>query len=186
MPKKTGPQRSKAGPGLGVSESRLCLDFVNTEGVVRNNPLDRLDSVELFAEWASRYGLGELSSLDETSDATFLARARGLREALYRIFAALTQGHEPARDDLAVLNLELAEAMSRLRLAWKGGAVRWSLVQEGRGLEEALWADHGEYLFKGLETPVHILEVGVEGAPMSPPPETDKARVTPRPTPPPG
>ena len=39
------------------------------------------------------------------------------------------------------------------------------------------WMAHGEYLFKGTSDPIDVFEVGGEGiAPLTPPPDTDKAR----------
>src|SRR5262249_31715021 len=39
------------------------------------------------------------------------------------------------------------------------------------------WVAHGNYLFAGLDEPVEVFEVGVEGlAPLSPPPNSDKSR----------
>lgn len=39
------------------------------------------------------------------------------------------------------------------------------------------WVAHGPYLFKGVDEPVEVFEVGAEGiAPLTPPPDSDKAR----------
>ncbi len=84
--------------GLGVSEARLCLDFVNTEGVVRNGPPERLENLELFLEWALRHGLSDGDGIEVLRAATavapagavaaFLDRARELREAICRPISA--------------------------------------------------------------------------------------------------
>jgi len=39
-----------------------------------------------------------------------------------------------------------------------------------------VWMDHGRYHLKGIEQPVSVHEVGVPGAPLAPPPSTQKAR----------
>ena len=97
--------------GLGVAEARLCLDFINTEGVERNSPPDRLESLELFLEWAEQNGLTDenggaalLRAGGERAAESFLESARELREALYRIFAGLVEAREPAPADLAILD----------------------------------------------------------------------------------
>ncbi|MCP4900641.1 MAG: hypothetical protein GY906_27065, partial [bacterium] len=88
--------------GLGITDVRLCLDFINTEGVERNDPPDRLDSLDSFLEWAARYGLSDEEDTailnreapekasGEMPGEAVLARARTLREALYRIITAVT------------------------------------------------------------------------------------------------
>ncbi|MCP4660184.1 MAG: hypothetical protein GY856_32685 [bacterium] len=141
--------RTTTSSGLGVSEAGLCLDFVNTEGVVRNDPPERLESLDLFFEWAVRHGLSDDDGVEVLRAATaevppgtieaFLDRARELREAIYRIFAAQSADERPAPEDLSILNRELAEALPRLRLVWEEGGVRWTFVRAGKRLEELLW-----------------------------------------------
>lgn len=122
----------------GVPELRLCLDFVNTEGEVRSNPPDRLETFEAFTEWASAHGLGEIRAPKGGEAEAFLARARELRETLYRTFAALTQGAEPEPDDLSELNGALARAASRLRLAPGESGLTWGFEHEVMGPDDAL------------------------------------------------
>jgi serine/threonine-protein kinase len=46
------------------------------------------------------------------------------------------------------------------------------------------WLEHGPYVFEGVEAPIDVFEVGVEGsAPLRAPADTDKARAVPRPAP---
>jgi predicted RNA-binding Zn ribbon-like protein len=104
---------------------RLCLDFVNTEGAVRNDPPDRRDDTELFTAWAAERGLGSLAV--PAGGTRFLERARELREALYRIFTASTRGTAPASTDLDVLNAVLGEAMARFRLTALPDGISWTL-----------------------------------------------------------
>jgi predicted RNA-binding Zn ribbon-like protein len=131
--------------GLEVADSRLCLDFINTEGVERNSPPDRLDGLDLFLEWAAGKGLvdaGGATALRRTGDeeaAGFLDLARDLREALYRTFAALVEGKEPAAGDLAVLDRQLSAALPNLRLARHSGSFDWTLPVRSETLAELLW-----------------------------------------------
>lgn len=134
--------------GLGVCECYLCLDFVNTEGEERNDPPERLESLDRFLEWAVRYGVVKEDGADAFRGATedrpgveerFLERARDFREALYRIFSAIAANRAPDRSDLEVLNRELADALPRMRLVQENGTFRWELRHEGRRPEELLW-----------------------------------------------
>lgn len=133
-------------PGLGVAEPRLCLDFVNTEGVERNSPPDRLESLELFLEWAIRNGLADAErtgdlrrgSTPETIE-SFLGAARRLREALYRIFSGIARGEGSRTADLTVLDRHLRSALRRLRLRAGDGGFRWSVAEPPARLSELLW-----------------------------------------------
>lgn len=131
--------------GLGVSEARLCLDFINTEGVERNSPPDRLEGLELFLDWAARHGLADprgVAGLRRAARRTaedFLESARELREALYRIFAGMVAGREPAPADLTVLDRQLSAALPRLRLVRQEDGFSWVLPDPPQRLEELLW-----------------------------------------------
>ena len=55
--------------------------------------------------------------------------------------------------------------------------VRHSLGRGDLSRRELTWLAHGPYRFKGLEEPVEIFEVGVEGfAPLKEPPDSDKVK----------
>lgn len=108
---------------------RLCLDFINTEGRVRNGPPDRLDDLGVFVQWAADEGMIEADSSSKLLQSMpegavrdrFLAAARDFREALYRIFAAAIEGTAPKPADIAILNRRLAPAMQSLSLTWEEG-----------------------------------------------------------------
>jgi len=122
----------------GAPEPRLCLDFINTEGVARNSPPDRLASFDLFSDWAARYGVGPFRAPEGRKADAFLSRARELRETLFRIFAAVTEGAEPEADDLQRLNEALAGAASRLRLGPGEDGLTWGLERDPKRPDEAL------------------------------------------------
>jgi predicted RNA-binding Zn ribbon-like protein len=92
----------------------LCLDFVNTVGSrVCEQPSDKLRGFADLIRWSKEAGLiqqGEALELQAYSEAhsnsatKVLEEARALREALYRIFAALGRKETPAALDLATLN----------------------------------------------------------------------------------
>ena len=140
--------RTRTISGLGVAEARLCLDFINTEGEVRNSPPDRVESVDLFLDWALQNGLtneenarGLRDSAAATADGTesFLAAARGLRESLYRIFSALAEDNPPPANDIAALDQELCTTLPQLRLVWRDDGFQWALPPKAKRLPEVLW-----------------------------------------------
>ncbi|MEW6367265.1 MAG: protein kinase [Acidobacteriota bacterium] len=54
---------------------------------------------------------------------------------------------------------------------------RRSAVGEKGDAASLGWTAHGRYVLKGVEEPMEIFEVGIEGAsPMTPPPDSEKAR----------
>jgi predicted RNA-binding Zn ribbon-like protein len=143
--KKREPTRSPLAD-LGVADARLCLDFVNTEGLERNSPPDRLESLDLFLDWAARHGLVDRASARTLAAArrakaveSFLQRARVLREALYRVLSALSAGARPPREELAIVNRELAEGLPGLRLDWVQQKVRLVPADQPVALEGLLW-----------------------------------------------
>lgn len=135
--------------GFDVADLRLCLDFVNTEGEVRNDPPDRLENLDLFFEWAARHYLTDEDEAaflrDSFEDSTasdegrgFLDRAREFREALYRIMAASARGEIPKESDLSILNRELSPAIARVRFEWGSKGFAWVLQPRERELHGLL------------------------------------------------
>ena len=54
---------------------------------------------------------------------------------------------------------------------------RRAVVGSATAPEGTAWRAHGDYLLKGVEDPVGVFEVGVEGeAPLSAPPNSEKAK----------
>jgi predicted RNA-binding Zn ribbon-like protein len=88
-------------------------------------PHEILHSYLHFLAWCEQAGLVTQSQFgilmkkandDHINAVAELARALELREAIYRIFSAVIQRAEPSKEDLGVLNAELAQAMGRLRV----------------------------------------------------------------------
>jgi predicted RNA-binding Zn ribbon-like protein len=67
-----------------------------------------------------------------------VARARALREAIYRIFRAAVQHWEAAPDDLEVLNRELSRARAHEALVADGRRVGYAWKSDGE-LDRLLW-----------------------------------------------
>lgn len=137
----------------------LCLDFVNTvSGRVsgsRAGARDWLDQVERerlvgyddLVRWARTVELvdsGEAAALGRAAHAAaahagqVVARARVLREAVYRIFRAAVQRWEPAPADLEVLNRELSRARAHEGLVADGRRVAYGWKSDGE-LDRLLW-----------------------------------------------
>jgi predicted RNA-binding Zn ribbon-like protein len=134
---------TKDNHGLGVADVHLCLDFINTEGVERNSPPDRLENLGLFLDWASERDLLDAGSARALSGEKgvdgFLKAACDLREALYRIFAALVRKDEPAAADLTTLDRHLSEVLPSLHLVRRAGEFEWQLAESPAELAHLLW-----------------------------------------------
>jgi predicted RNA-binding Zn ribbon-like protein len=71
--------------------------------------------------------------------AALLTRARELREALNRVFAAIALGESPAPKDLDRVNEEIATAAKHSRLQPAGTSFAWTWSGDADALERALW-----------------------------------------------
>jgi predicted RNA-binding Zn ribbon-like protein len=102
---------------------RSCLDFANTaEWHASDRPQERLASYSDFILWGQHAGIltkrRAQRLLQKASDraaeaAAVLEQAITLREAIYRIFAAIAHGQRPKAADLATLNEALSEALAQ-------------------------------------------------------------------------
>jgi predicted RNA-binding Zn ribbon-like protein len=129
---------------------RLCLDFANTvHSYDYDEPRDELKSYADLISWSRQAGvltdrearrlLREAAEHPVKASAA-LERGKQLRNAIFRIFAAIARDAAPARDDLAALNLTLAEAMSRSRVVKTADGFSWGWAEEDVfGLEQMLW-----------------------------------------------
>src|SRR5687768_16778025 len=99
---------------------RTCLDFVNTGSQRRVGPfMDKLASYDDLLSWAVQAEqltpseavvLREKATRDPAGAAAVLDRARALREAIYRVFAARSDGAALPPDDLQLISSENARA----------------------------------------------------------------------------
>ncbi len=105
----------------------LALDFCNTVGGKRGLiSREYLNSYFDFVAWSHQAGLldrtqaqaclGKAERQPENAREV-LSRAVELREAIFRIFAALSAKRPLPRGDLDIINLELARNLSRMQLA---------------------------------------------------------------------
>lgn len=112
----------------------LCLDFVNALGDPSDADSGRLDGYGDLVRWAEEGGILDRRQAerltrrakDRPAGAERALRAAGeLRHLLFRLFAAVADGEEPAASDREALNRELARALGHRELAWVGDSVSW-------------------------------------------------------------
>ncbi len=126
----------------------LALDFVNTVDRTLGKPwIEHLGDYDDLCSWSEQAGilspararaLLRAGRARRPRSAAVLRRARGLREAAYRVFAALAEGGTPTEADIEVLNAELAHALAHARLQRRGGRFDWTWDAPGE-LEAPLW-----------------------------------------------
>jgi predicted RNA-binding Zn ribbon-like protein len=120
----------------------LSLDFCNTVGGKRGGiPREKLHTFNDFISWAEQAGLLPPVQAEELrryairhpADASvLLARATGLREAIFRILLSASEEKKPAKKDIERLNAELAASLARLRLgpAQDGNGFAWQWADD--------------------------------------------------------
>ena len=137
-----------AGYQFDFSGGALCLDFANTLGDRPRSTEEHLHDWRDLVAWAEQAGVLSASEAvavrsagakDPKASAKSLARALALREGLYRIFAALAGGHQPARSDVDLLNAELASAMPHARIGARDGAFTWTWADSRPSVDRLLW-----------------------------------------------
>ncbi len=108
----------------------LCLDFANSVDwspeaePVDPQDTDALRTPALLGRWGVRLDLLDASRVS-TVDAAELARARALRDAIYRLFAAVAGGRSPAPADLETIEASYVEATAAARLAGPPWQLEW-------------------------------------------------------------
>jgi len=129
----------------------LCLDLANTVSWRRSErPIERLPEYGDLVEWARQSGVLTPSAAralrrearrQPVAAARVLARARALREVIYRVFAGLADGRPPSSADLGYLDREFHDAWAHVRLGQTSSGFRltWA-VDDGPALALPLWA----------------------------------------------
>ena len=134
--------------GTALHGNALALDFVNTVDwrLDAQRAEDLLTDEEVLLHWGARMGLlttGELQrALRDGARGRpgSLRRAVGLREALYAVFAAVSDRRPPATSDLDVLREAFAEGVAQAKLQRaEGGRFHWSWT-ETDPTERVRWA----------------------------------------------
>jgi predicted RNA-binding Zn ribbon-like protein len=125
------------------------LDFANTlSGDRFHAPKEKLnDYADLLAfarqaalvDGGCARGLADRAARDPAEAGRVLARSIELREAIFRIFWALGTRKKPAPADLALLNRELASALSHREIVVRGGSYSFGW-KECEDLDQPVWA----------------------------------------------
>jgi predicted RNA-binding Zn ribbon-like protein len=138
----TDPVRRTEDYAFDLSGGRLCLDFANTVGDRgTDQPSEHLGSYGDFIAWAEQAGattaraargLLRAAGAQPAGARRVLADAIRLREALYRVFAAVASGRTPRAPDLAIVNVALPAAFGHSRLVPSpGGFTLAADVEDG-------------------------------------------------------
>jgi predicted RNA-binding Zn ribbon-like protein len=126
----------------------LSLNFTNTVGGHRRGTArEHMGSVVDYLSWSEQVGLiskSEAAALFKRAthhpeeSATVLARALGLREAIYEIFEAVMLEKRPPEFAIKCLNEELARTSANLAIASEGKAFALNWRRVGETLDGAL------------------------------------------------
>ena len=134
---------------LDLLGERASLDFANTvDWHASDKPIEHLASYAALVAWGQHVGIltdrQVLDLLEEAgrrpSEADAIhRRAVALREAIYRVFAAISAGFPAEEEDLALLNAELARTLAYSRVVPSGEGYAWDWAGEEVALDRVLW-----------------------------------------------
>lgn len=148
-----------------ITGGALCLNFANTVSWRRSaRPIERVVTSADLHSWARQVGV--ITRADETRlnrEATRhpqrairrLATARLLREAIFNVFAAISEGRQPAAHDLNHLTAWIKRGVGHSGLTRRNGQYRWVPLSGSANLmDEVLWrvALSAEELLTSLDT----------------------------------
>jgi predicted RNA-binding Zn ribbon-like protein len=142
---------------LKLLGGRLSLDFANTaDWHASDHPVEFLTSYSDLVTWSQHVGtltdhqaqrlLKKAARRPEDATAV-LERAIALREAIYRMFTAISHGRPPQAADLATFNAELSEALAQSRIIstlrqaqdTAVGGFAWDWAGAEGALDQMLW-----------------------------------------------
>jgi len=147
---------------LRLVGGRLCLDFVNTVGGRKSDPLpkktasaslaliltEKLIVYEDLVAWGRHAGAAsekEAQRLNREGNrrkeeaAIVLSKALELREAMYRILMSVIAAARPSQSDLNIVNQELVKARLHERLVGKEGAFAFEWDNPRDELDRIVW-----------------------------------------------
>jgi predicted RNA-binding Zn ribbon-like protein len=124
---------------LRLLAGRPALDFANTvDPRVGDSRIDYLRTYLDLLDWAARAGvvssrtanqLKQTAGRNPTAAGRALVRARQLREAIYRIFSAISSDHEPTAADLRVIEDGYRDALRHARLERHARSFHWQFAE---------------------------------------------------------
>jgi predicted RNA-binding Zn ribbon-like protein len=128
---------------------RLSLAFANTaDWHASDHPVEFLTSYSDLVAWSQHVGILTdhqaqrllKKAAHRPEDATaVLERAIVLREAIYRIFSAISHGRPPQAADLATFNAELSRALAQSRIVSTTEGFAWDWAGTEGALDRMLW-----------------------------------------------
>jgi predicted RNA-binding Zn ribbon-like protein len=128
---------------------RLSLAFANTaDWHASDHPVEFLTSYSDLVAWSQHVGILTdhqaqrllKKAAHRPEDATaVLKRAIVLREAIYRIFSAISHGRPPQAADLATFNAELSRALAQSRIVSTTEGFAWDWAGTEGVLDRMLW-----------------------------------------------
>lgn len=126
----------------------VCLDFANTVAGLRGGlSQEGVTSYTHLISWGRQASLitkSEAEALlrkaerDDVAVVAVLERAYALREAIYRIFAAIAAGGQPAGDDLETLNRELGKGTAGAHVIVTTDGFGWEWRKDEDALDQIL------------------------------------------------
>jgi predicted RNA-binding Zn ribbon-like protein len=142
----------EAGANAGTLKllgGRSSLDFANTaDWHASDHPVEFLTSYSDLVAWSQHVGiltdrqvqhlLKEAARRPGHATAV-LERAIALREAIYRIFSAISQGRPPQAADLVTFNAELSGALAHSRIVSTAEGFTWDWAGVEEALDRMLW-----------------------------------------------
>ncbi len=112
---------------INLVGNRLCLDFVNTVNwLPGTGPDEFLKDENALRAWATRLHLAAPGA--DADD--LLEKALRLREALYRIFYALSHSERVLEADLETLKTFYLGALGQAKLEPSGSEFAWSIAKK--------------------------------------------------------
>jgi predicted RNA-binding Zn ribbon-like protein len=134
---------------LDIIGGELCLAFTDTVDWRRSDhPEELLNSYGDLVGWGQDVGaltgdeadhLRQQAERRRTEAEAVLERAIGLREAMYRVFAAVVDEQSPESQDLDMLNGALSETLARLRIIPTAEGMAWSWDNPDAAFDRMLW-----------------------------------------------
>lgn len=128
---------------------RLSLAFANTaDWHASDHPVEFLTSYSDLVAWSQHVGILTdhqaqrllKKAAHRPEDATaVLERAIVLREAIYRIFSAISHGRPPQAADLATFNAELSRALAQSQIVSTTEGFAWDWAGTEGALDGMLW-----------------------------------------------
>jgi predicted RNA-binding Zn ribbon-like protein len=134
---------------LKLLGGRLSLDFANTvDWRASDHPQECLTTYSDLVAWSRHAGVltdqqAQLlvrKAARRPGDAkAVLDKAIGLREAIYRMFSAISHGRPLEAADLAAFNAVLSDLLASARIAQTGEGFAWDWADAGDALDRMLW-----------------------------------------------